>query len=126
MSGRGPVGHEHEEAGGIQPHDRRLQTGRIDMILTKSLSRFARNTVDCLRIVRRLKANGIGVIFQNLFPDSLATPPAEPAVYILPGPICFRNLRSLFANGVWPDFPTLCRLCHVYAVLQPFFSLPFL
>ena len=39
--------------------------GRIDMILTKSLSRFARNTVDCLRIVRMLKANGIGVIFEK-------------------------------------------------------------
>ena len=37
--------------------------GRIDMILTKSLSRFARNTVDCLDTVRVLKANGIGVIF---------------------------------------------------------------
>lgn len=39
--------------------------GRIDMILTKSLSRFARNTVDCLRIVRMLKAHGIGVIFEK-------------------------------------------------------------
>lgn len=35
------------------------------MILTKSLSRFARNTVDCLRIVRMLKANGIGVTFEK-------------------------------------------------------------
>lgn len=35
------------------------------MILTKSLSRFARNTVDCLRIVRMLKASGIGVIFEK-------------------------------------------------------------
>ena len=39
--------------------------GRIDMILTKSLSRFARNTVDCLEMVRMLKANGIGVIFEK-------------------------------------------------------------
>ena len=39
--------------------------GRIDLILTKSLSRFARNTVDCLEIVRMLKANGIGVIFEK-------------------------------------------------------------
>ena len=39
--------------------------GRVDMILTKSLSRFARNTVDCLEIVRMLKANGIGVIFEK-------------------------------------------------------------
>ena len=39
--------------------------GRIDLILTKSLSRFARNTVDCLETVRILKANGIGVIFEK-------------------------------------------------------------
>lgn len=39
--------------------------GRIDMILTKSLSRFARNTVDCLEVVRALKAQGIGVIFEK-------------------------------------------------------------
>ncbi len=39
--------------------------GRIDLILTKSVSRFARNTVDCLETVRMLKANGIGVIFEK-------------------------------------------------------------
>ena len=39
--------------------------GRIDLILTKSLSRFARNTVDCLETVRLLKANGIGVYFEK-------------------------------------------------------------
>lgn len=39
--------------------------GRIDLILTKSLSRFARNTVDCLDTVRMLKALGIGVIFEK-------------------------------------------------------------
>ena len=39
--------------------------GRIDMILTKSLSRFSRNTLDCLEIVRALKAQGIGVIFEK-------------------------------------------------------------
>lgn len=39
--------------------------GRIDTILTKSLSRFARNTVDCLETVRTLRARGIGVIFEK-------------------------------------------------------------
>ncbi len=39
--------------------------GRIDLILTKSLSRFARNTMDCLETVRILKSNGIGVIFEK-------------------------------------------------------------
>lgn len=39
--------------------------GRIDLIITKSISRFARNTVDCLNTVRMLKALGIGVIFEK-------------------------------------------------------------
>ena len=48
--------------------------GHIDLIITKSLSRFARNTVDCLETVRLLKANGIGVYFEkeniNTLPES--------------------------------------------------------
>ena len=39
--------------------------GKIDLILTKSVSRFARNTVDCLNYVRMLKAQGIAVYFEK-------------------------------------------------------------
>lgn len=39
--------------------------GEIDLILTKSISRFARNTVDLLRIVRKLRAGNIEVIFER-------------------------------------------------------------
>lgn len=39
--------------------------GRIDMIITKSLSRFARNTVDCLDTIRMLKTRNIGVLFEK-------------------------------------------------------------
>lgn len=38
---------------------------KIDLIITKSISRFARNTVDCLEYVRQLKDLGIGVIFEK-------------------------------------------------------------
>ena len=40
-------------------------SGKIDLILTKSISRFARNTVDTLKYVRLLKAKGIGVYFEE-------------------------------------------------------------
>jgi len=45
------------------------KAGKIDMIITKSISRFARNTLDCLNFVRLLKDLGIGVIFEkeNIF-----------------------------------------------------------
>ena len=39
--------------------------GKIDMVITKSISRFARNTLDCLNYVRKLKELGIGVIFEK-------------------------------------------------------------
>ena len=43
--------------------------GRIDLIVTKSVSRFARNTVDTLTTVRKLKDAGVEVFFQkeNIF-----------------------------------------------------------
>ncbi|WP_312355744.1 recombinase family protein [Aminipila sp.] len=39
--------------------------GKIDLILTKSISRFARNTVDLLRIVRELKDRHVRIIFEK-------------------------------------------------------------
>lgn len=39
--------------------------GRIDLIITKSISRFARNTVDTLTTVRKLKEKGIEVFFEK-------------------------------------------------------------
>ena len=39
--------------------------GKIDRILTKSVSRFARNTVDCLETVRLLSSLGISVLFEK-------------------------------------------------------------
>ena len=39
--------------------------GRIDLILTKSVSRFARNTVDSLTTVRKLKDAGVEVYFEK-------------------------------------------------------------
>lgn len=40
-------------------------TGKIDMVLTKSISRFARNTVDCLKYVRQLKEKNIAIVFEK-------------------------------------------------------------
>ena len=40
-------------------------SGRIDLIVTKSVSRFARNTVDSLTTVRKLKDKGVEVFFEK-------------------------------------------------------------
>lgn len=44
---------------------RLCRRGRIDLILTKSISRFARNTVDCLAYIRELKELKIPVVFEK-------------------------------------------------------------
>ena len=39
--------------------------GEIDMVITKSISRFARNTLDCLKYIRQLKDKNIPVFFEK-------------------------------------------------------------
>ncbi|MGX7092386.1 recombinase family protein [Hutsoniella sourekii] len=41
------------------------QASSIDLIITKSISRFARNTLDCLKYIRELKAKNVGVYFEK-------------------------------------------------------------
>ncbi len=41
------------------------EAGQVDMIITKSISRFARNTLDCLNYIRKLKALGIPILFEK-------------------------------------------------------------
>ena len=50
---------------------RDCHNGKIDYIITKSVSRFARNTVECLEYVRSLKAQGIGIFFEEQNIDTL-------------------------------------------------------
>lgn len=46
------------------------KNGKIDIILTKSIQRFARNTVDLLETVRELKDIGVEVRFENINTDT--------------------------------------------------------
>ncbi|MEA5024549.1 hypothetical protein SDC9_20770 [bioreactor metagenome] len=48
------------------------EDGKVDMIITKSLTRFARNTVDSIQAIRRLKELGISVYFEKEHIDSLS------------------------------------------------------
>lgn len=46
------------------------KSGKFDLILTKEVSRFARNTIDSLTYTRELLRSGVGVFFQN---DNICT-----------------------------------------------------
>ena len=73
--------------------------GRIDLIITKSLSRFARNTVDCLETVRLLKANGIGVYFEKENTNTL-TESSEFLITLFSG-FAQAESESLSKNVAW-------------------------
>ena len=47
--------------------------GKIDMVITKSISRFARNTVDSLIYIRKLKERNISVFFEKENIDTLGS-----------------------------------------------------
>lgn len=44
---------------------RKAKAGEIDLIITKSISRFARNTVTVLKVARELKELGVGIFFEE-------------------------------------------------------------
>ena len=47
------------------------EAGKVQMVITKSISRFSRNTTDCIEMVRRLKAIGVNVLFETAKADEL-------------------------------------------------------
>ena len=74
----------------------RCMDGEIDMIITKSISRFARNTLDTLKYVRLLKDRNIGVVFEKENIDTL-TMKGEVALTILSS-LSQQEIESLSSN----------------------------
>lgn len=79
--------------------------GKIDMIITKSVSRFARNTEDCLHYVRKLKEKGIAVYFETENIDTLGST-GELLLTILSGLAqdCSRNQSEVTKWGIKRQF----------------------
>ncbi len=75
------------------------EAGKIDIILTKSISRFARNTVDLLSTVRHLKELGISVQFEKEHIDSLSED-GELMLTLLAS-FAQEEVRSLSDNVKW-------------------------
>lgn len=75
------------------------KAGQIDRIITKSISRFARNTLDCLNFVRLLKDLGIGVIFEKENINTLDSK-GEVLLSILSS-LAQDESRSISENSTW-------------------------
>ena len=72
---------------------------KIDMILVKSISRFARNTVDCLHYTRMLKALGVDVFFEEQGIHSIKS---DAEFYIsIYGTIAQSESENISANVKW-------------------------
>ena len=78
---------------------RRCKQGKIDMIITKSIARFARNTVDCLKYVRLLHELGVDVYFEEQGIHS-NQPGAEFYITIY-GSIAQSESENMSANIIW-------------------------
>ena len=78
---------------------RRCKQGKIDMIITKSIARFARNTVDCLKYVRLLNDLGVDVYFEEQGIHS-NQPGAEFYITIY-GSIAQSESENISANIKW-------------------------
>lgn len=78
---------------------RQCKQKKIDIVLTKSISRFARNTVDCLKYVRALRELGIAVIFEKENINTLETD-SEMLITLL-GAFAQAESESISANVRW-------------------------
>ncbi|WP_035287954.1 recombinase family protein [Clostridium sp. KNHs214] len=75
------------------------KAGKIDMIITKSISRFARNTLDTLNYVRMLKEHGVGVLFEKENINTLDSK-GEVLLTILSS-LAQDESRSISENSTW-------------------------
>ena len=78
---------------------RLCKRGKVDMIITKSISRFARNTVDCLQYIRMLKDLNVDVYFEEQGIHS-TSPGAEFYITIF-GSIAQSESENISANVRW-------------------------
>lgn len=78
---------------------RKCKQGKIDMIITKSIARFARNTVDCLTHTRMLKDLGVDVYFEEQGIHS--TDPGAEFYITIYGSIAQSESENISANVIW-------------------------
>lgn len=78
---------------------RQCRRGKVDMIIVKSISRFARNTLDCIRITRMLREIKVDVYFEEQSLHSI-DPTSEFYISIY-GPIAQSESENISHNVAW-------------------------
>ena len=84
---------------GFQELIRDCRAGKIDLILCKSISRFARNVLESIQTVRELKTLGVGVIFETDGVNSLD--PNSELLFTIIATIAQEESRHISENVTW-------------------------
>jgi len=98
FSDAGISGHK-EERPGFTAMLSKAKAGELDLILTKSISRFARNTVLLLQVVRELKDAGVAIIFEEQNINTLSSE-GELLLTVL-GAIAEEERKNVCQNSRW-------------------------
>jgi DNA invertase Pin-like site-specific DNA recombinase len=95
----GITGTKASKRPGFQKMIKDAEEGKIDRIITKSISRFARNTLDCIAYVRHLKEIGTTILFEKENIDTGSTY-SEMLLTVLAA-FAQEESRSISANITW-------------------------
>ena len=75
------------------------EAGRVQMVLTKSISRFSRYTTDCIEMVRRLKTVGVNILFEK---ENIDTGKTDSELFLtLYSTFAESESRSISTNSGW-------------------------
>ena len=90
-----------ENRPGFQKMMQDARNGKIDLIITKSISRFARNTVTILKAIRELKELGVGIFFELQNINTLT----ESGEFLI-------TIMSAFAQSESENYSSLAKLVY--------------
>lgn len=98
-SDEGITGTSYKKRDGFMRMIGDAEAGKIDLILTKSISRFARNTVDSLTFTRKLKALGVEVYFEK---ENISSMDAQAElIFTIMSSVAQEESRSISENVRW-------------------------
>lgn len=95
----GTSGTRADRRAGFQQMMQDCQAHKIDLILTKSISRFARNVIDSLKYTRELKALGIPVVFEEEHLQS--TDPGAEMIFTILSAVAEQESRNISEHTKW-------------------------
>ena len=84
---------------GFQNMIRACREGKVDRVITKSISRFARNTADCLHYSRELKDLGIPIFFEKEGIDTMAA--SGELLFTILSSLAQEESRNISENTTW-------------------------